>query len=303
MRGSDRSTCAGSRRIPHTRQAVPSTKIAIDAHKAGPRAKSNKSIIVARDTLVPRVYSSQLPHELLIWIKPAPGVRAEYAIWTHKKFATRILPAPAADAAVNYLAHAFLSCHSPEAVIGALLGDFVKGPVADHHPPAVRAAIQLHRAIDRYTDEHPIVRASRALVSPARRRFAGVLVDVFYDHFLARDFARYSATPLEDFTQRVYEMLARQRETYPERMQRLLPRMVATDWLASYARLESVDAALNGIARRLRRFPRAQVLTTAVEELEREYPRFRQHFHAFFPEVLRFVEAQRSVPHPGQSGA
>ncbi len=203
---------------------------------------------------------------------------------------------------MNYLAHAFLSCYSPEAVIGALLGDFVKGPAADRHPPAVRAAIQLHRAIDHYTDEHPIVRASRALVTPARRRFAGVLVDVFYDHFLARDFARYSATPLEDFTQQVYEVLARQRETYPERLQRVLPRMIAGDWLASYAGLEAVDAALNGIARRLRRFPRAQVLTTAVEELEREYRSFEQHFHAFFPELLRFVETRRSDLQPAVVG-
>jgi acyl carrier protein phosphodiesterase len=193
---------------------------------------------------------------------------------------------------MNYLAHAFLSRHTPDAITGGLLGDFVKGQGFERYPPAVRDAILLHRAIDRFTDAHAIPRASRTLVSPGRRRFAGILVDVFYDHFLARHWSRYSTTALEDFTQQVYATLWPQRASFPERLQRILPHMMTDDWLASYAEIGNVHLALNGIARRFRRFPRAQVLTTAVEELEREYAGFEEHFLAFFPELMRFTQSQ-----------
>jgi acyl carrier protein phosphodiesterase len=192
---------------------------------------------------------------------------------------------------MNYLAHVFLSDHTPEGVVGALLGDFVKGPVGAPYSTAVREAILLHRAIDRYTDAHAGVRASCALVSRERRRFAGIMVDVFYDHFLARHWSRYSAVPLDDFTREVYAILARQRAGFPERLQRLLPYLIGDDWLGSYRELWAIDAALNGIARRFKRFPRAQQLTQAIQELEQNYSRFEAHFLAFFPELRRYVQA------------
>ena len=194
---------------------------------------------------------------------------------------------------MNYLAHAFLSRASPELLIGGLLGDFVKGALGERYTPAVRAGILLHRAIDRYTDAHPTVRASCALISPARRRFAAILVDVFYDHFLARHWQRYADRPLAEFTQQVYATLLPHRASYPERLQRILPRMAADDWLASYAEIESVDAALHGIARRFRRYPRAAVLSDGVQELLLNYAALEQQFLDFFPELLGFVENER----------
>ena len=139
---------------------------------------------------------------------------------------------------MNYLAHVFLQRASPELLIGGLLGDFVKGSQGARFSSGVQAGIVLHRAIDRYTDGHATVRASGALISPARRRFAGVLVDVFYDHFLAHHWTRYSAQPLQDFTQQAYTTLAAQAADYPERLQRILPFMHAQDWLASYVHIE-----------------------------------------------------------------
>lgn len=196
--------------------------------------------------------------------------------------------------AMNYLAHAFLSRSSPELLIGGLLGDFVKGRERlQQYSPAVRAGILLHRAIDRYTDAHPTVHTSCALISSARRRFAGILVDVFYDHFLARHWLRYTEQPLEDFTRQVYATLLPHTASYPERLQRLLPRMAADDWLASYAEIESVDAALHGIARRFQRFPRAAVLADGVQELLHNYAALERHFLGFFPELLGFVETEK----------
>ena len=198
---------------------------------------------------------------------------------------------------MNFLAHAFLSRSSPELLIGGLLGDFVKGRERlQQYSLAVCAGIHLHRAIDRYTDAHAIVHASCALISPARRRFAAILVDVFYDHFLARHWQRYADLPLEEFTQQVYSTLLPHIASYPERLQRILPRMAADDWLASYAEIESVDAALHAIARRFQRYPRAVVLADGVQELLHHYAAFEQHFLDFFPELLGFVEtAQRDA--------
>lgn len=200
---------------------------------------------------------------------------------------------------MNYLAHVFLSHQTPAAITGAILGDFVKGEPPGHWSTEVRAAIFLHRAIDRYTDRHPIVQASCALMSPARRRFAGVLIDIFYDHFLARHWARYHHRPLAEFTQAAYAVLLPQRTRFPERLERLLPRMALDDWLASYADVASVNDALNGIARRFRYPERAQVLRTAVSELERNYAQLEAHFARFFPQ-LRFFAAAHTRDDVGQ---
>jgi acyl carrier protein phosphodiesterase len=190
---------------------------------------------------------------------------------------------------MNYLAHALLSHATPELLIGGILGDFVKGTVTDQYPPEVRAGILLHRAIDRYTDAHPLVHASRARISPDRRRFAAVLVDVFYDHFLARHWSRYSEQPLAEFTRQVYSTLTPHAAGFPERLQRILPHMATNDWLASYARPEAIDAALHGIARRLARFPRAAVLRDGVQELTQNRAALENDFLAFFPELRRYA--------------
>lgn len=175
-----------------------------------------------------------------------------------------------------------------------MLGDFVKGRVPEHWSAAVRAGILRHRAIDRYTDGHEQVRASRAIISPERRRFAGILLDIFYDHFLARRWARYHERPLAEFTRSVYAVLLPQRAAFPDRLQRILPRMAADDWLASYAEISSVNLALNGIARRFRYAERARPLASAVEELERNYAALEAHFAQFFPDARAFAQSYAS---------
>jgi acyl carrier protein phosphodiesterase len=187
---------------------------------------------------------------------------------------------------MNYLAHVFLSDPMEEAVIGAFLGDFVKGLLGDRYSPGIQAGILLHRRIDRYTDTHEITHASRSLVSRERRRFAGILVDVFYDHFLARHWAIYTVTPLVDFTCEVYTILRRHQAGLPERLQHILPAMARDDWLGSYRELWAIDRALNGLARRSQH---SELLAGAVWELERNYSQFEGHFLAFFPELRQYV--------------
>lgn len=186
---------------------------------------------------------------------------------------------------MNYLAHAFLADSEPAALAGALFGDFVKGAQLEQYPPVVRAAIRTHRRVDCYTDAHDLVSASRRLVSPARRRFAGIMVDVFYDHFLARHWSRFSSEALPTFTARVYRALQEQPST-PERLQRMLPRMCAEDWLASYCDPAAIDLAIDGIARRLKR---PSTLPGGGEELRQRYPAFEAHFLEFFPQLMAHV--------------
>jgi acyl carrier protein phosphodiesterase len=194
---------------------------------------------------------------------------------------------------MNYLAHTFLSHHSSDAVLGAILGDFVKGPLDATYPSAVREAILLHRAVDRYTDAHPIPLTARLLVSAPRRRFAPILIDVFYDHFLARHWDDYCDVPLPQFAEYVYEVLRVRCHELPERLQFVAPRMAADDWFGAYADLDGIDAAVNGIARRMQRFPRAAALRGGVEELRANYAAFEHDFQRFFPQLIHHVVGAR----------
>src|SRR5215468_3052284 len=94
---------------------------------------------------------------------------------------------------MNLLAHAFLAQDDPNLLLGSLMGDFVKGPLNDRYAPAITRGLILHRSVDTYTDAHPLVARSRARISRVRRRYAGILIDVFYDHYLARDWSKYSS--------------------------------------------------------------------------------------------------------------
>ncbi len=198
---------------------------------------------------------------------------------------------------MNFLAHLYLSPPGEDAMLGSLLGDFVKGPltsaeVSKQYSTDITRAIELHRRIDSFTDAHPAVITSRNRVSSGRRRFAGVMIDMFYDHFLAKYWDEFHHRPLGAFTADFYRILARRHAELPERAQRTARFMVDLDWLGSYAQLESVDTALNRMSQRLRR---KNALIDSAEELEHNYPAFESDFRRFMPEVTDF--AQTSARH------
>jgi acyl carrier protein phosphodiesterase len=192
---------------------------------------------------------------------------------------------------MNFLAHAFLAQGSSQDVVGNLLGDFVKGRVQPQQwPPAVARGILLHRAVDTFTDAHPRVRLSKQRISPLRRRYAGIIVDVSFDHFLARHWDIYSGVPLPQFTRFVYRSLQAHAELLPERLRAIAPRMAEEDWLGSYRQQSSAAYALDRIALRLRQ-PNA--LAGAGAELQTSYAALEADFLAFFPELIAFAEARR----------
>jgi acyl carrier protein phosphodiesterase len=188
---------------------------------------------------------------------------------------------------VNFLAHALLAGAAHDALVGAFLGDFVKGPLGDRFSPALTQAIALHRRIDAYTDAHAVTLRSRRRISPARRRYAGILIDVFYDHLLAAHWRDFANEPLEPFAQRVYASLLREHAQLPARLQRMLPVMVGEDWLTNYRQRVTIDRALQRIARRL---SRPNPLADAIEELAANETGFEEDFRAFFPQLVAYVE-------------
>ena len=183
---------------------------------------------------------------------------------------------------MNYLAHLYLAEQSSEGLLGSLLGDFVKGRLDDRFPEVVRRGIALHRAIDSYTDAHPLHLESRNRIAGERRRYAGIIIDVCYDHFLCKNWQDYSNESLDRFAGRVYDVLREHHDDLPNRLRRMAPHMIADDWLGSYAELANVGRALDGISRRL---TRSNPLAGAVIEVEVNYAAMHGDFRRFFPEL------------------
>ena len=191
---------------------------------------------------------------------------------------------------MNYLAHLHLGGNEPQQLLGSLYGDFVKGRLEGRFPARLEAAIRLHRRIDAFTDSHPVVAQARARFPAERRRTSGIVLDLFFDHCLARDWGRFADEPLGQFTGRVYRVLAAQPEL-PERLAYIAPRMAAQDWLGSYSDFAVLEAVLQGMSRRL---SRPQLLHGAMSELERLYEPLSCDFREFYPELQRFaVQAAR----------
>lgn len=193
---------------------------------------------------------------------------------------------------MNYLAHLYLSEPHAQAWLGSLLGDFVKGPLDGRYGEEITRAIAMHRKIDVFTDAHPLVLRSRSRISAQRRRYAGIMVDVFYDHFLAKNWNDFHEEPLAEFTGRVYGILTRNHALLPARLQRVAPMMIELDWLGSYADVGSIHTALDRMGQRLKRENR---LTNSAEELVGNYALLEADFRAFLPEVLRYTRIHSPV--------
>ena len=189
---------------------------------------------------------------------------------------------------MNYLAHLHLGGQRPGQLLGSLYGDFVKGRLQGQFDPEIETAIQLHRSIDVFTDRHPLVDVALSRFSLTRRRYAGIVLDVFFDHCLARDWTLYADQPLELFTSDVYRVLSAQPEL-PDRLATIAPHMVAHDWLGSYREFEVLEQVLRGISRRL---TRPEELAAAMQELRVLYEPLSEDFRLFYPQLQDFAQNQ-----------
>jgi acyl carrier protein phosphodiesterase len=186
---------------------------------------------------------------------------------------------------MNYLAHLYLSFGHEEIMVGNYIGDAVKGRQIEKFPERIQQGIRLHRDIDTFTDKHQIVEYSKARIRKKYRKYAGVVIDMYYDHFLAAGWANWSKESLNDFTRQSYKTLLRNYVVMPARMKRVLPIMAAGNWLASYAEVGNISLALKGMSRRTK-FDSG--MEHAGEELKLHYDVLKNDFQNFFPELIDF---------------
>jgi acyl carrier protein phosphodiesterase len=191
------------------------------------------------------------------------------------------------DIALNHLAHLYLSGNDPLLRIGNLAGDFVKGVDTAALHPIVQQGIALHTAVDAYTDSHATVQQSKTRIGPPYRRFAGVLIDVFYDHFLAANWDTYSRQPLEEYIAEIYADLQTHRALLPLSLQNAAPRMIAADWLTSYRDIDGIALALTRLERRLRH---KTDLASSIDELKKNHAELEQDFAVFFPQLITHIQ-------------
>lgn len=191
---------------------------------------------------------------------------------------------------MNYLAHLYLADDDPESIIGNLMGDFVKGVIDARYPAGLRSGIALHRKVDSFSDQHPVILQSKRRIRPPYRRYAGILIDMFFDHFLAVHWNEYSAQSLNYFSSNVYRVLGEHFQRLPPRMQRSVGYMLQHDLLMSYRQIQGIERSLAGIERRLKK-PFA--LTPSIKELEQNYAKLEQDFKVFFPLLIGYAERQK----------
>lgn len=191
---------------------------------------------------------------------------------------------------MNFLAHMYLSGVDPELLVGNFMGDFVKGRVGDAYPPRIREGIVLHRRIDTFAQHHPLFHQSRQRLAARYGLYRGVLVDVFYDHFLALEWEEWSDEPLAVWLARVRLIVEGYRSYLPERLQGFVA-VLFEDLLPSYREVTGIGRALERMARRVRR---PNPLAGGEEELVRHYAGLGDDFRQFLPEAREFVTAYLS---------
>ena len=188
---------------------------------------------------------------------------------------------------MNFLAHLYLSGSNQKIMVGNFIGDFVKGSKFENFEEEIKTGILLHRNIDAFTDQHPVVIKSKKKLRKKYRHYSGVIVDMFYDHFLAVHWSIFHPIPLEEYTHKAYQTILQYVSILPEKVTYMLPFMIKNNWLFHYAQKEGVHRALSGMAKRT---SFNSGMEQAVHDLTLHYEAFQEEFLIFFPEVKAFAD-------------
>lgn len=175
-------------------------------------------------------------------------------------------------------------------MLGSLVADFLRGSIDPALPAGVREGIALHRSVDAWTDAHPQVVAARGLFEPPYRRYAGILVDIWFDHLLARDWPRHAAGELPDFSRQVQALLRDRAADLPPRMHGFARYLLATELPAAYARKTVIGSVFEGVSQRL---SRANPVGSALPAIEAVAVPLQRHFEAFFPALVQHAAGER----------
>ena len=183
---------------------------------------------------------------------------------------------------MNFLAHIYLSGNDDLVKIGNFMADSIKGKQFENYPASIQKGILLHRQIDTYTDIHPVFRQSTKRLHENYHHYSGVIVDILYDHFLAKNWKNYSDEPLDKFVSKFYKSLHDHFEILSERTQDLMPYMIQQNWLVNYQTVEGINTILSQMDRRTQYRSKMQ---HAVNDLVNHYDQFENEFTVFFEDI------------------
>jgi acyl carrier protein phosphodiesterase len=193
---------------------------------------------------------------------------------------------------LNFLAHIYLSGDDDQLMIGNFIADFVKGKKKDEYPQKIKQGIELHRAIDDFTDHHEITGRSKDRLRTKYGKYSGVIVDLYYDHFLAANFSEYHTSSLQDFSQHTYSVLKENWNVLPTGVQYMVPFMIERNWLLNYATMDGIGRALTGLSKRV---SFENKMDQSVLDLKERYEFFEMDFKDFFPDLIQFVDTKIQV--------
>ncbi|HAH33367.1 MAG TPA: DUF479 domain-containing protein [Flavobacteriaceae bacterium] len=186
---------------------------------------------------------------------------------------------------MNFLAHIYLSGEDEGVTIGNFIADSIKGKKYLNYSEDLQKGILLHRSIDTFTDQHPLVRQSTKRLHENHGHYSGVIVDIFYDHFLAKNWEQYHPAPLSEYVSQFYKLLETNLEVLPPNIQNMLPIMKSNNWLLSYATTRGINTILEQMSRRVKH---KNSMHIATADLEKHYTEFEKDFSIFFEELRAF---------------
>jgi Uncharacterized protein conserved in bacteria len=188
---------------------------------------------------------------------------------------------------MNFLAHSYLSGDNDQVLIGNFIGDWIKGSDYKAYPDDIQKGIIVHRNIDTYTDLHPIVRQSKQRLNEHYHKYSGIIIDIFYDHFLACNWDKYSSVSLSDYTGMLRQSLNTNLHFFPERIQEFVPRFMRRGWIESYATIDGIERVLQGMSKHT---SLPDKTLEAMFTLEKYYDGFLNEFTEYFPQLVANIE-------------
>lgn len=183
---------------------------------------------------------------------------------------------------MNYLAHFYLSGNNKQLMLGNYMGDFIKASEVEALPSEIKKGVMLHRFIDEYTDNHQEVLKSKELVRPYFKKYSPVVIDIFYDHFLALNWEKYHSDKLEDFAKKVYDLLESNIDLLPKKSLRFLQYLTQNNMLVNYKSIDGMEKVFQGMSYRASfnsGMEKAHVI------LQKHFVELESHFTSFFPDL------------------
>ncbi len=193
---------------------------------------------------------------------------------------------------MNFLAHIYLSGNNPEMRLGSFIADSVKGRDYNDYAPDIKKGILLHRSIDSFTDQHPVIHSCKHLVRKDYKKYSGIIIDIFFDHFLAAYWSNFSSEPLENYARNNYRLLEENKSVLPERVLQFYPFMVQNNWLVMYSTIEGIEKVLQRMPTRT---SLPQMAEFGIKVLRENYNLLRNYFFQYMGDVIKYVEENHHI--------